>query len=122
VSKGTAIVVMLVIAAAVAGVGNLCLSAGARAGAREGGQGLQLSWSLLSNYVLMLGLVFYGLSAVLYVKLLAQVDISRAYPIVVGATFAIVLAGASFILRERITLWRAVGCVLIWVGILIAGK
>jgi multidrug transporter EmrE-like cation transporter len=121
-SRGTAIIVMLAIAAATAGAGNLCLSAGARAGARASGEGLQLSWSLLSNYVLIIGLALYCLGAVLYVKLLSQVDVSWAYPIVVGATFAIVMFGAALILRERITLWRAVGCALIWLGIVVAGR
>ena len=68
----------------------------------------------LSNWVLLLGLVFFAGNVVLYTFALKGIPISTAYPIMVGAGFVIISVGAWKLLGERLsaTQWGGVGLIL----------
>lgn len=66
------------------------------------------------NLYLIGGILAYGLSTVFYVLVLGKLNLSVAYPVVIGLTiFATTLAGAV-ILREKVALvhWLGVGLML----------
>lgn len=86
--------------------------------------GGQIGWLGLlqmfcSPYVL-LGFFFYGLSAVIWLKVLSAWEVSKAYPLV-GLGFAMtVLVG--FLTGESVTLQRTLGVMLICLGVWIVAK
>ena len=66
------------------------------------------------NLYLIGGIFAYGLSTVFYILVLGKLNLSVAYPVVIGLTiFATTLSGA-IILREKIALvhWLGVGLML----------
>lgn len=66
------------------------------------------------NLYLIGGILAYGLSTVFYVLVLGKLNLSVAYPVVIGLTiFATTMAGAV-ILREKVALvhWLGVGLML----------
>lgn len=66
------------------------------------------------NLYLIGGILAYGLSTVFYVLVLGKLNLSVAYPVVIGLTiFATTLAGAV-ILREKVAIvhWLGVGLML----------
>lgn len=73
--------------------------------------------SILATWQLMLGLFFYGLSALVWIHLLSTVNLSLAYPLV-GLSFVTVVLIGVFALGESVTLLQTAGCVVILVGIM----
>jgi drug/metabolite transporter (DMT)-like permease len=73
--------------------------------------------SIVTTWQLMLGLFFYGLSALVWIHLLSTVNLSLAYPLV-GLSFVTVILIGVFALGESVTLVQAVGCVVILIGIM----
>lgn len=66
------------------------------------------------NLYLIGGILAYGLSTVFYILVLGKLNLSVAYPVVIGLTiFATTMAGAV-ILREKVALvhWLGVGLML----------
>ena len=97
------------------------LKAGTNLPSTKAALGTAMSWGniyvIASNYVLLLGLALYALSAVLWIAVLARWDVSKAYPLV-GLGFILTLAiGAA--LGEQVSASRALGVVLIAAGILL---
>jgi len=79
------------------------------------GQGVSKA---LTCPVLILGLIFFALNVPLYFLALAKLKVSVAYPIMVGAGFAIIVTVASLSgLGERLdpTAWVGVGMILLGV-------
>jgi len=64
------------------------------------------------------GLTAYGLSAVVWLLVLARVDVSKAYPCVALGFAATVLAG-HLLLGEPVSLMRIAGVAVIMGGVLI---
>jgi drug/metabolite transporter (DMT)-like permease len=71
---------------------------------------------LASNPLLWLGLVVYGVSALLWLVALMRLDLSFAYPFI-GLTYVIVLAGGAVFFNDHITPLRVLGIVLIIAGL-----
>ncbi|HEY9636685.1 MAG TPA: SMR family transporter [Coleofasciculaceae cyanobacterium] len=68
----------------------------------------------LLNLYLLGGIVAYGISTIFYVLVLGKLNLSVAYPVIIGLTiFATTLAGAV-ILREKIAPvhWLGIGLML----------
>jgi multidrug transporter EmrE-like cation transporter len=95
--------------------GNLLLASAVRA---AGGA----SWRLLLTPRVLVAIAVYGGSFLLYLHVLASMDISKSYPIIVGGAFALVLIGASTLLGESVSAWRVVGCILICCGIALGAR
>lgn len=77
-------------------------------------------FQVLSNKFIILGLVIYGLSAIVWLGVLARWDVSKAYPLV-GLGFALtVLIGV--LIGEEVTLMRTIGVLLICLGVSLVGQ
>lgn len=86
-------------------------------------QGLAGSWhqvviAVASNIYVWLGLVFYALGAVLWLGVLAKVDVSVAYPFV-GLGFILTALLGVFLLGEAFSVIRFVGTCLVVLGIIL---
>jgi multidrug transporter EmrE-like cation transporter len=71
---------------------------------------------ILTNKFVISGFVLYGLSAVVWLRVLAQWDVSKAYPLV-GLGFALTVV-VGLILGEQVTGLRAFGVLLVCAGIM----
>ena len=66
------------------------------------------------------GLAAYGLSALLWLRVLAEVEVSKAYPFVALAIVLTMVLGV-LVLGEVVPAWRAAGAALIVVGVVLVG-
>ena len=86
-------------------------------------QGLSGGWleiiiAVISNLYVWLGLTFYALGAVLWLGVLARVDVSIAYPFV-GLGFILTALFGVFLLGEAFSVIRFVGTCLVVLGIIL---
>ena len=65
----------------------------------------------------LIGFICYGLSAVLWMAVVSQVDLSFAYPMV-SLAYVIVVVASWLLLGEQIPALRIVGLALIVVGVI----
>lgn len=70
----------------------------------------------LFDIYFIFGLFLYGISTLLWIKILSKTNISIAYP-VMGLSYAIVVMGGYFIFNEELNLTKIIGVVLILAGI-----
>jgi len=73
--------------------------------------------ALVTNWVLILGLVCFATNVILYTYALKGLPISVAYPIMVTVGFAIIVVVAGIYLNEHPTRWQWLGVTLILVGV-----
>lgn len=71
----------------------------------------------VSNPVLALGLLSFGLALVAYCYVLAKINLSIAYPLMTSLGFLIVIAASWLFLDERITPLQIVGFIFIISGV-----
>lgn len=74
-----------------------------------------------TNWLVLLGLSFYGLSAVLWLLVLSKEKLSFVYPLV-AASYVITVFLSKVILKENIPSMRWLGLVVIVLGILIVAR
>ena len=79
---------------------------------------------LLAQPLFILGLIFYALSAVVWIKVISnsQNELTSSYPILVGLTFVLVTLGAVFFFEERAAWQNLVGIIVILSGIVIVSR
>ncbi|MFY9514096.1 MAG: EamA family transporter [Rubrivivax sp.] len=106
---------------------SICLSVGAQfilrsavAGRTFAAEPLVLLRDLGSNGRLLFGLLLYGLSAVVWLKVLSQWEVSKAYPLV-GAGFALTVV-VGWMLGEQVALQRVAGVLLICAGVYLVAR
>lgn len=74
---------------------------------------------LMDKYVLG-GFVLYGLGAVVWLGVLSNWDVSKAYPLVgLGFVFAVLI---GYLLGEQVTLPRVIGVALICAGVFVVSR
>ena len=74
---------------------------------------------LTDKYVLG-GFLLYGLGAVVWLKVLSEWDVSKAYPLVgMGFLFTVAI---GFLVGEQVTVPRAIGVALICTGVLLVAR
>ena len=78
---------------------------------------MQTFLGMISNPWVLGGLFMYGLSAALWLLVLARTDVSVAYPFV-GLGFILTLAAGAFLLGEQVTMVRVLGTVLVAAGVI----
>ena len=91
------------------------MSSASIAGVLTGPFGMKTAWHIFTNGSVLLGFLFYGLSAVAWLGVLANWDVSKAYPLV-GLGFALTVA-VGWALGEHVTLARSLGVLLICGGL-----
>lgn len=87
-----------------------------------GGRRLDISLMLavLTEPYVIFGFILYGLGALVWLAVLSEWDVSKAYPLV-GAGF-VLSAVAGYMLGEHISLYRAIGVLLICSGVWIVAR
>ncbi|MBN1296752.1 hypothetical protein JXA80_08215 [bacterium] len=78
--------------------------------------GLYLSWPFLA------GLACFGLNLICYTQALSRMNLSVAYPVMVGAGFAIIGGASYFMFNERLTVLQYVGILLILAGVTLVAR
>jgi multidrug transporter EmrE-like cation transporter len=118
--------IALVLALVLNATANLLMKFGVR---RLGDSGASLSQgpaalagAVLSNWVLIAGLVFFASNVVLYTYALAGIKISTAYPIMVSGGFAIIAVVAWKYLGENLTASQWLGIGMILVGVFLVAR
>ena len=117
---------ILLIASALCTVGaNLLLRGGIlRAG------GFTLSLDRVKDQVLglcrqpmfVVGVVLYGVAAIIWFRVLSTEDLSLSYPLFVSLTFVLVTLGAACFFREHISWQRALGMFVILAGFVLTAR
>ncbi|WP_425041420.1 EamA family transporter [Primorskyibacter sp. S187A] len=98
--------------------GQLLLKIGAGQISQVGRDGGIVSFliSIAMTWQLVLGLVFYAVSALVWIHVLSNVNLSLAYPLI-GISFIFVVALGVFVLGESLSMMQIIGCGVILVGI-----
>ena len=78
------------------------------------------AWTVLANPFVLGGFILYGLGAILWLGVLARIDVSQAYPFV-SLGFVMTMALAHFIIGESISYLRFLGTLLILMGVVLVG-
>ena len=85
------------------------------------GSGESIS-SLATDPRLIVGVVCYAASFLTWMAALRHFELTRAFPIFIGASYAAIALGAVALLGEHLTGLRLAGVVLVGVGILLIGR
>lgn len=91
---------------------------------RPAAESLSLLSSLLaygSNGYVLLGLLTYGVGAVVWLLVLARLDVTQAYPFV-GLGFVVTMILGVVLLHESVTLPRVVGTLLVVLGVSLVAR
>src|SRR5262245_4903852 len=59
------------------------------------------------------GVIFYGVSAVVWFSIISTEQLSTAYPVLVSMTFLLVTAGSVFFYQENLSFGKLMGIALI---------
>lgn len=116
----------LILASVSMGVsGQICLKAGMdRVGvlsASSIGSGIQAAFRVLTTPLVFVGLAFYALGAVFWLMVLAELDLSLAYPML-ALTYVLIPLAAQFILGEQVPALRWVGIGIIFIGVAVVSQ
>lgn len=76
---------------------------------------------LLTNPVVLCGLMLYGVTAFLWLAVLSRVDLSYAYPMW-ALSYVVVTLAARFVLQEPVSAWRYVGLTLVCLGVVVMAR
>ena len=71
----------------------------------------------LKNGYLVIGVIFFAVALVLYTLVLARMNLSVAYPIMVSVGFALVMTYSVVFLHEQLWWWQWLGILLVLVGV-----
>ena len=103
---------------------QFCLKSGMQASRAAETTGLTSGGLALMNTLLqpavMLGFLFYGLGALIWLAVLREWDVSKAYPLVGLGFVATLLVG--FMLGEQVGAVRLTGVLLIALGVLLVSR
>lgn len=77
--------------------------------------------TLITNIPVVTGAFLYGISFLIWIKVLSKVELSYAYPMVsIGYIFVMVFS--YFVFKENITLMRLIGVSFIIIGVIFITK
>ncbi|MBA5850439.1 EamA family transporter [Clostridium sp. cel8] len=77
--------------------------------------------NILKNIPVVLGIVSYGLSFLIWIKVLSKVDLSYAYPMV-SIGYIITMLFSYFLFKENISFIRIIGVVFIIIGVILISR
>lgn len=80
-----------------------------------------IAWLMASSGYVIFGLLLYGAGAIIWLLVLAKVDVTLAYPFV-GLGFILTMLFGIFLLGEHVSLSRALGTLLIVSGVVLMAK
>lgn len=76
---------------------------------------------IVKNLPVMLGIISYGLSFLLWIKVLSKVELSYAYPMV-SIGYILIMFFSYFIFKENISFMRLAGVFFIIIGVILVAK
>jgi small multidrug resistance pump len=71
------------------------------------------------SFISLLGVLFYGLSFLLYILLLNKFDLSFISPITIGIVYVLLMITAAVVFKEQFTIIKTIGCAVILAGIML---
>ena len=74
---------------------------------------------ILKNRYIWMGLIMYGISFVIYLCILAKLEVSLSYPIIMGVTFTLLSIFSSILINELLSVNKIIGSLLILIGIIV---
>ena len=77
---------------------------------------------LSTQPLFIVGVLFYGLAAIVWFGALSMENLSTSYPMLVGATFILVAAGAVFVFQESVSWQKLMGMTMILAGIVVVAR
>lgn len=77
--------------------------------------------NILGNLPVMLGIISYGISFLIWIKVLSKVELSYAYPMV-SMGYIITMIFSYFLFKENISPARIIGVVLIIAGVVLISR
>lgn len=104
---------------------NILLKTGVKTIGGLGGQSSRLFNDLLKAVIspyIILGLVLYGLSFIIWLRILSFNDLSRAYPIFATVVFTMTTIGSVLFLKEDVSFMRIIGLLVMLAGIYIVSR
>ena len=108
-----------------AGGGNLLLKAGMMnvgSVAETQLSVIQYITKTLSQPTILVGIVLYIASFVMWLALLSMMEISTVYPIFVSAAFLLVMAGSAVWFNENVNALRVIGTLVVALGIFMVSR
>lgn len=108
----------LLVAVVFGTLGQLCFKAGAQGAKIDSGLSM---FSILFTPYILLGLLFYGLGTMAFLKVLSREALSYAYPMI-SLTYPLVLVFSMLIFKESVPWARWIGVALIMLGVFLVGK
>lgn len=76
--------------------------------------------SLIGNYSVVCGFLCYGVSILIYLRVLADFDLSLAYP-TVGLSYALIVILSRFFFNEKVSFARWAAVLIICSGVALVG-
>lgn len=83
-------------------------------------QGVDVIHKIINLYFIS-GLFFYGISTLLWIKILEKIEVSIAYP-VMALSYIIVMLVSYFIFGEQISFFKILGILFILIGVFFITK
>lgn len=80
------------------------------------------SLNLLQQPLFSLGVILYGLAALIWFRVLSTEDLSSSYPLLISLTFVFVTLGAVVFFGERISAPKLCGLAVILAGVVIVAR
>lgn len=113
-------IVLIITSIAMGAVGQILLKVGAN---RLNNITLTINGllSIAKNYYILFGLVLFGTSFLLWVKVLTRNDLSYVYPMV-SLSYVIIILASRFLFNEPFTTNKIVGIAAIIGGVFIINK
>ena len=77
------------------------------------------AFRLFISFNFILGLILYVTSFVVWIFVMSRKDLSYIYPIVIGLSYVIVMTLSWLVLKESLTIGKALGALIICIGVII---
>ena len=116
---------LIALCALVQAASNLLLRRGVLLAGGIRGSGGQLARSILAlaqQPLFVLGVLLYGVAALIWFSVLSREALALSYPVLVGITFTLVVLGGMALFQERLALPQVIGIVTILVGVLLVSR
>lgn len=81
----------------------------------------ELTKAALSPFIIF-GLALYGLSFLIWLRVLTISDLSKSYPIFATIVFLLTTAGSMILFKENVSAMRFLGIVIMLAGIFIVAR
>jgi drug/metabolite transporter (DMT)-like permease len=121
----TVLIGMILLSVTLAAVAQVTLKSGVNHVTEDTGGALKIDAdslkALAGSPIVWLGLVLFGLSAIVWLVVLSRATLSFAYPFA-SLSYVLILVLGHFVLDEQVTSLRVAGVTLIIAGVVLVGQ